>query len=1115
MKMRRIAATLITAALLMSMVPSWVIADNEPSANPQEPAEQTETVTDPQEGDPEVPDTDEADPEEAGDGENDSDGDGPATETVSYLYDNGTEWQTLTVEAVVLTAEHENELTSGWYVVTESFEHEGRYEVRGSVHLILADNVVFNPRIGITVEEENELSIYAQSTGDHMGRLIVDAFDDSTFDYNEGAAGIGGGHGHRVDMISAGTINIYGGYIYSSGGKQGGAGIGGAANSNGGTINIHGGHIVARGRGYGSAAAIGAGGSDNGVVPQGANITITGGIIDIISGKLGDNTSSSGHSTISTLKLDCSRSPDMILRIVGIQAKVTSLNGSTFAAFYDAESDEPDPSGGRYGGRNSVILPTYTNFDYFLWYSSDKHLDLVPAHTVTYNFHDGEPGTDPQVDYVRIGYPATPPSDPEWEGHHFLGWYEGSEQTEFDFATPICRDYSLDAHWTNTYTVTFADDLNEDRIQTVIEGECAERPVDPSHTGARFLGWYQVNPDGTISDTEFDFDTQITETIELKAGWEFAYLDTDGEINYTGATILTPDTTTLSAGWYVAVGNLVVNNRYEVQGDVRLILADNSVFTSSQGINVTEGNALTIYAQSDSTEAGRLTISGLGELTAGIGASNGADNTCGNITINGGCLDITGGSYGAAIGGIRSSDVEQIVINGGTLNLTGGSEAAAIGGGDINCNIDEIIINGGTITATGGSSSTSAIGYGLSYGNVDNIKITGGTVTVSGASAGFVSNSINIDGDDTRIVFTDNSMRPFEGTVTFVRYFSDGTNIYNPGSVYTETWRSYSIVNNGEIYAYFDPAFRAHSLVLDSLGRIDDILGVNFYVDFNSLTEQERQASYMEFTVNGIITSRADFNPDYKNMTGEYYGFSCYVSSVQMADTITATLHYTRDGVSKTVSQEYTVEQYLQYVEAHSGDYSDKVMNLIYALHDYGHYVQPFLSAARGWVIGTDHAAMSAYHTDYSGFIDSARAGLSNESDYGSSIEYNTQGIISSVSYSLMLESATSMRVYFRAADGYEDFYATYSGPDRIPCVLQPDGRYMFSTPATVASQMGTPGRVNIYTSSHVLVATIRISPMTYARTVLYGSPSDVSANCAMASLYHFGDAAYNYIFDN
>ena len=1091
MKMRRIAAALITSALLMSMVPSWVIADNEPSANPEEPVEQTETVTDPQEGDPEVPDTDAADPEEGLPGEGSGDegdraGDTTATETVSYLYDNGTEWETRTVEAVVLTAEHENELTSGWYVVTESFAHEGRYVVNGSVHLILADNVEFKPRIGITVEEENELSIYAQSTGDDMGRLIVDAIDDIPFGYDSaGAAGIGGGHGHRINMISAGTINIYGGYIYSSGGYEGGAGIGGAGNSNGGTINIHGGHIVARGRGYGSAAAIGAGGSDNGVVAQGADITITGGIIDIEDGYIGDNNPGTSHSTISTLTLDCSRSPDMILRIDVIQAYVTSLNGSTFAAYYDAESGEPDPSGGRYDGRNNVILPTYTNFDYYLWGGYNKpRLDVVPAHTVTYNFHDGEPGTDPLVDYARIGYPATPPADPEWEGHHFLGWYEGSEQTEFDFDTPIYRDYSLDSHWTNTYTVTFADDLNEDSIQTVIEGECAERPDDPSHTGARFLGWYQVNPDGSISDTEFDFDTQITEAIVLKAGWEFAYLDTDGEIYYTEATILTPDTTTLSAGWYVAVGNLNVNrNRYEVEGNVRLILADNSVFTSSQGINVTEGNALTIYAQSDSTEAGRLTISGLGELTSGIGASNDAYNTCGNITINGGCLDITGGSYGAAIGGIRRSDVEQIVIN------------------------------GGTITATGGYNSRSAIGCGYN-GTAENIEINGGTVTVSGASAGFVSGSINIDGDDTRIVFADDSMQPFEGTVTFVRYFSDGTNIYNPGSVYTETLGSYSIVNNGEIYAYFDPAFRAHSLVLDSSGNIDDILGVNFYVDFNALTEQERQASYMEFTVNGI-TSRADFNPDYKNMTGEYYGFSCYVSSVQMADTITATLHYTLDGVSKTVSQEYTVEQYLQYVEAHSGDYSDKVMNLIYALHDYGHYVQPFLSDARGWVIGTDHAEMSAYHTDYSGFVDSARTGLSDESEYRSSIEYNTSGIISSVTYSLMLESATSMRVYFRASEGYEGFYATYSGPDRIPCVLQPDGRYMISTPATEASQIGTIRRINIYTSSHDLVATIRISPMTYARMVLYGSSYDDSADRAMASLYHFSDAAYNYYFGN
>ena len=63
------------------------------------------------------------------------------------------------------------------------------------------------------------------------------------------------------------------------------------------------------------------------------------------------------------------------------------------------------------------------------------------------------------------------------------------------------------------HTVTF-DPGNGDEATTqpVAENETAARPDDPTKEGHRFLGWYQ-------DDTEFDFDTPITEDITLTARW--------------------------------------------------------------------------------------------------------------------------------------------------------------------------------------------------------------------------------------------------------------------------------------------------------------------------------------------------------------------------------------------------------------------------------------------------------------------------------------------------------------------------------------------------------------------------------------------------------------------
>ncbi|MDR2013522.1 MAG: hypothetical protein LBQ20_10940 [Rhodanobacter sp.] len=149
-----------------------------------------------------------------------------ASNTVPYLDANGAS-QTAP-SATDLTGD-ETTLTSGWYLASGSLTYASTLTVSGDVHLILADgsnltvngsstkSTFTNGDAGIHVSADNSLTIYAQSTGSGMGRLVATG------------GGYGAGIGGGGDNGDGGTITINGGMVTASGNPAGlgGAGIGG------------------------------------------------------------------------------------------------------------------------------------------------------------------------------------------------------------------------------------------------------------------------------------------------------------------------------------------------------------------------------------------------------------------------------------------------------------------------------------------------------------------------------------------------------------------------------------------------------------------------------------------------------------------------------------------------------------------------------------------------------------------------------------------------------------------------------------------------------------------------------------------------------------------------
>lgn len=140
-------------------------------------------------------------------------------------------------------------------------------------------------------------------------------------------------------------------------------------------------------------------------------------------------------------------------------------------------------------------------------------------YTVKFETNGGMP--EPAEQKIEEGKKADKPDNPAKKGYKFVDWYTEAECiNRFDFATPISQNITLYARYVSaeaqTYTVTF--DSNGDTEvppQTVLEGEKATKPADPTYLSNEFDGWY-IDKN---FDKEFDFNTPITGDITLYAKW--------------------------------------------------------------------------------------------------------------------------------------------------------------------------------------------------------------------------------------------------------------------------------------------------------------------------------------------------------------------------------------------------------------------------------------------------------------------------------------------------------------------------------------------------------------------------------------------------------------------
>ena len=211
--------------------------------------------------------------------------------------------------------------------------------------------------------------------------------------------------------------------------------------------------------------------------------------------------------------------------------------------------------------------------------------------------------------------------------------------------------------------------------------------------------------------------------------------------------------TTLASEKYGVFQDLEITSRIKISGDVTLFLGEGTTLHAPKGIELSNGNSLTIEGP------GALTIDNCDREKSGIGAQD-----VGTLTINGGTINVTGGYYSAGIGGsFQNIKGGTIIINGGVVNATGGYWAAGIGGGHYSLTAYsergfccDITINGGQVTAIGGNRA-----YGIGPGV--NGESSSGSLTIGWTKlTDFFNSSFNLD----HVSFADGKIFLFDGTKT-------------------------------------------------------------------------------------------------------------------------------------------------------------------------------------------------------------------------------------------------------------------------------------------------------------------------------------------------------------
>ena len=479
-------------------------------------------------------------------------------------------------------------------------------------------------------------------------------------------------------------------------------------------------------------------------------------------------------------------------------------------------------------------------------------------------------------------------------------------------------------------------------------------------------------------------------------------------------------------------------------------------------------------------------------------------NNAGTITNCYNAGNLTAIESSATIGGIcgyNNGGTVTNCYNTGTVTATG---SVASVGGVCGCSIELIsnCYNIGTVTATSSGADISGI-CGYNFGPIKNCYYladtedeNGGKTTAqfaSGEVAYLLSQGCTVGEGEDAVTYSGSVWSQNLATENYP--LLNGKTVYqvdsyegcigNPGNstkVYSNTnapiyvEHNYSSKGTCTICGAFKNGIGEH---LDGYSlSLDGNIGVNFFMELDKSVIADENA-YMKFRLpNGKTSVVLVGDAKQQTVSGTtYYVFSCEVAAKEMNETITAQI-ITFD--KKGEIYEYSVADYIQYIRDNPTEFDEKTLSLVNAMAGYGDYAKAYFNNENL----DANTEMDAVTADTLASFDKQISG-----DLPEGITYYGS--------SLLLESNTTMRHYFKVAEGTDVSALSFSGSK--------SNYYYIDIPNISAEKLGTIQNVTIGN------CTISYSPMSYAYAVLSSKNTSESLKNLVKSLYLYEQAAEAY----
>ena len=295
-----------------------------------------------------------------------------------------------------------------------------------------------------------------------------------------------------------------------------------------------------------------------------------------------------------------------------------------------------------------------------------------------------------------------------------------------------------------------------------------------------------------------------------------------------------------------------------------------------------------------------------------------------------------------------------------------------------------------------------------------------------------------------------------------------------------------------------EPVFTTqHSMIL--AGK----LGLKFLVDFPD--NYDGSDCYVIFTSSDGRISRVNYSD---SETGEGFGnkraFTFYMNPLELADTVTATLHY---GEDKTRVDMYSAINYINDVRNSSYGADFFLMNLMYKLQAYGYYLQQ-----SGWNDTRTHTAIPVPASTLNEntipktvITDESLSYTVNQvSTYNYSV--NTASLVADVRFALNLNSQTELKVAVKPAAGVT---VTSDASGYSITSIGGEDYYVFTIKDIGPKKLGDNQVIVINTDQGEIRITTPV--MYYVKQVLGSSSFETKEKNAMIAYYNYYDAAKRY----